>query len=97
VHLACEKYLLNEMDFKFKQKMLPNIKQMFLQLKPHLDESVGKIYAIEQPLYSDELQVAGRVDLIAEWDGKLSIIDYKTSGKFKDANDIDNYFINETL
>lgn len=93
VHLACEKYLLNEMDFKFKQTMMPNIKQMFLQLKPHLDKSVGKIYAIEQPLYSDVLQVAGRVDLIAEWDGKLSIIDYKTSGKFKDANDIDNYFM----
>ena len=93
VHLACEKYLLNEMDFKFKQNMMPNVKQMFLQLKPHLDKSVGKIYAIEQPLYSDELQVAGRVDLIAEWDGKLSIVDYKTSGKFKDANDIDNYFM----
>ena len=93
VHLACEKYLLNEMDFKFKQNMMPNIQQMFMQLKPHLDKSVGKIYAIEQPLYSDELQVAGRVDLIAEWDGKLSIIDYKTSGKFKDANDIDNYFM----
>jgi CRISPR/Cas system-associated exonuclease Cas4 (RecB family) len=93
VHLACEKYLLNEMDFKFKQNMMPNIQQMFMQLKPHLDKSVGKIYAIEQPLYSDELQVAGRVDLIAEWEGKLSIIDYKTSGKFKDANDIDNYFM----
>jgi genome maintenance exonuclease 1 len=93
VHLACEKYLLNEMDFKFKQNMMPNIKQMFLQLKPHLDKCVGKIYAIEQPLYSDELQVAGRVDLIAEWDGKLSIIDYKTSAKIKEADDVQNYFM----
>lgn len=93
VHLACEKYLLNEMDFKFRQDMMPNIKQMFLQLKPHLDKSVGKIYAIEQPLYSDVLQVAGRVDLIAEWDGKISIVDYKTSGKFKDIKDIANYFM----
>jgi genome maintenance exonuclease 1 len=80
VHLSCEKYLLNELnDFKIRT-MMPNIKELFLQLKPHLDKSVGKIYSIEQPLYSDELQVAGRVDLIAEWDGKISIIDYKTSG-----------------
>jgi genome maintenance exonuclease 1 len=93
VHLSCEKYLLNELnDFKIRT-MMPNIKELFLQLKPHLDKSVGKIYSIEQPLYSDELQVAGRVDLIAEWDGKISIIDYKTSGKFKDESDIANYFI----
>jgi len=93
LHLACEKYLLNEMDFKFRQNMMPNIKQLFLQLKPEIDKNIGKIYAIEQPLYSDELQVAGRVDLIAEWNGKLSIIDYKTSSKFKDENDIQNYFM----
>lgn len=93
LHLACEKYLLNEMDFKFKQNMMPNIQQLFLQLKPHLDKNIGKIYAIEQPLYSDELKVAGRVDLIAEWDGKLAIIDYKTSSKYKDENDIQNYFM----
>ena len=93
LHLACEKYLLNEMDFKFRQNMMPNIKQLFLQLKPEIDKNIGKIYAIEQPLYSDELQVAGRVDLIAEWSGKLSIIDYKTSSKFKDENDIQNYFM----
>ena len=72
---------------------MPNIKQLFLQLKPEIDKNIGKIYAIEQPLYSDELQVAGRVDLIAEWNGKLSIIDYKTSSKFKDENDIQNYFM----
>ena len=93
LHLACEKYLLNEMDFKFRQGMMPNVKQLFLQLKPEIDKNIGKIYAIEQPLYSDELQVAGRVDLIAEWNGKLSIIDYKTSSKFKDENDIQNYFM----
>ena len=81
------------MDFKFRQNMMPNIKQLFLQLKPEIDKNIGKIYAIEQPLYSDELQVAGRVDLIAEWNGKLSIIDYKTSSKFKDENDIQNYFM----
>ena len=93
LHSACENYLLNKLnDFKIRT-MMPNIKELFLQLRPILDESVGKIYSIEQPLYSDELQVAGRVDLIAEWNGKISIVDYKTSGKFKDEADIANYFM----
>ena len=93
LHLACEKYLLNEMDFKFRQNMMPNIKQLFLQLKPEIDKNIGKIYAIEQPLYSDELQVAGRVDLIAEWDGELAVIDFKSAGKEKREENIRNYFM----
>ena len=93
LHLACEKYLLNELnDFKIRT-MMPNIKELFLQLKPHLDKSVGKIYSTEQPLYSDELQVAGRVDLIAEWDGKISIIDWKTANYSKEKDQIANYFM----
>jgi genome maintenance exonuclease 1 len=93
LHLACEKYLLNEMDFKMKQKMMPNIKELFLQLQPYLDTNIGDIYSIEQPLYSDILKIAGRVDCIAEWDGKLSIIDYKNSIREKREDWIQNYFI----
>jgi genome maintenance exonuclease 1 len=44
-------------------------------------------------LYSDKYRIAGRVDLIAEWDGKLSVIDFKTSTKQKDEEDIQNYFM----
>ena len=39
------------------------------------------------------LQLAGRVDLIAEWDGKLSIIDFKTSRKLKQKKWIESYFM----
>lgn len=92
LHLACEKYLLNEMDFKMKQQMMPNIKELFLQLQPHLDKSIGDIYSIEQPLYSDELKIAGRVDCIAEWDKELAVIDFKTSTKEKLEEYIQNYF-----
>ena len=92
LHLACEKYLLNEMDFKMRQQMMPDTKSLFLQLKPHLDKSIGDIYAIEQPLYSDNLRIAGRVDCIAEWDNELAVIDFKTSTKEKLEEYIQNYF-----
>lgn len=93
VHSACEKYLLNEMSNMQLQTMMPNIKELFLQLRPVLDKHISKIYAIEQALYSDNLRIAGRVDCIAQWDGKISIIDFKTSSKEKLEENILNYFL----
>jgi hypothetical protein len=93
LHKVCENYLLNELnDFKIKT-MMPDIKDFFLQLKPHIDENVGNVYGLEQPLYSDRLKIAGTTDCIAEWNGKLSIIDYKNSRHLKDEEHIQNYFI----
>ena len=77
LHTVCEKYLLNEMSDMKIQTMMPDTKELFFALKPHLDKNIGNIYSLEQALYSDELRMAGRVDCIAEWDGKLSVIDLK--------------------
>jgi genome maintenance exonuclease 1 len=93
LHLACEKYLLNEMSDLKIRNMMPNIKELFFQLRPELDKNIGTIYAVEQPLYSDKLKIAGRVDCIAKWDGKISIIDFKTSSKEKLEENILNYFL----
>lgn len=93
LHNAVEKYLLNEMSTMKLQGMMPDAKELFIQLRPILDESVGTIYGIEQPLYSDRLMVAGRCDCIGEWNGKLSIIDWKTATKFKEKTSIKNYFM----
>ena len=93
LHLACEKYLLNEMSDLKIRNMMPNIKQLFMQLRPELDKNIGRIYAIEQPLYSDKLRIAGRVDTIADWDNRLSIIDYKSSTKEKLEENILGYFL----
>lgn len=93
LHKVCENYLLNELnDFKIKT-MMPDIKDFFLQLKPHIDKNVGDVYGLEQPLYSDRLKISGTSDCIAEWNGKLSIIDYKNSQKIKEEEHIQNYFI----
>lgn len=89
VHQMCEDYLNNELDQK---KFLPHEKDMFYPIKKALDKSIGEIYAQEAPLYSDYLGVAGRVDCIAEWDGRLSVIDFKTSRKLKKKEWIGGYF-----
>jgi ATP-dependent exoDNAse (exonuclease V) beta subunit len=93
VHKICEDYINNEItDFKM-QMLMPDLKELFFKIRPIIDENVGKVYSQEQALYSDELRVAGRVDLIAEWNGKLSVIDFKTSTKQKDEDYIQNYFM----
>lgn len=89
VHKMCEDYINNELDLK---SFLPNDRETFQILRPVLDEYIDNIYAQEVPLWSDYLGVAGRVDCIAEWEGKLSVIDFKTSRKEKKKEYISNYF-----
>jgi hypothetical protein len=93
VHEICEKYVNNEPDFK--KGYTPDIIQSFLDLKPILDERLTKVFAQEAPLYSNHLGVAGRVDCVGIFDGKPSIIDYKTSMKPKRLDWIKNYFMQE--
>ena len=87
VHQLCEDYLRGELDE-------PDIfhKEMFDSIRPLLDQ-IDNIHCLEDPLYSDHLQVAGTVDCIAEFQGKLSVIDFKTSSRPKDRDDIHNYFM----
>jgi hypothetical protein len=94
VHLIIEKYLDNVENFD--EEFMPNVVQNFKDVQPVLDERIGKIYMQEAPLYSDHLGIAGRVDCIAEFDGVLSIIDFKTSRKKKKKEWITNYFIQES-
>ena len=93
LHNVVEKYLLNEMSELKMQTMMPDTKELFLKVKPFLDNHIGDIYGIEQALYSDRLQIAGRCDCIAEWEGELSIVDWKTSTRVKEKNYIQNYFM----
>lgn len=91
IHQHVEDYLNNK-----EVKMASYFeKAAFAALKPRLDK-IDNILCQEAPLYSDLLQVAGRTDCIAEYDGKLSIIDFKTSKKIKDVEHIESYFIQGT-
>lgn len=94
VHETLEKYVDN--DPNFLDGVTPDIVQSFKDLKPILDERLTLVYAQEAPLYSTHLGVAGRVDCVGIFDGKISIIDYKTSMKPKRLDWVKNYFMQET-
>ena len=87
IHQYCEDYLRGNI---FEADMFDL--EMFNSIKFLLD-SIDNIHCLEDALYSDYLQVAGTVDCIAEFQGKLSVIDFKTSSKPKDRDDIHNYFM----
>jgi genome maintenance exonuclease 1 len=93
VHEIIEKYINNEEDFR--DGYTPDIVSSFNDVRDILDNRIGRVYAQEAPLYSNHLGVAGRVDCVAEFDGKLSIIDFKTSMKPKRLDWIKNYFMQE--
>lgn len=87
IHSLCEDYL-------YGKNPTPSMfdAQVFNSLKPYLD-NIDNIHALESKLYSDYLQVAGTVDCVAEFDGRLSVIDFKTSRRLKSRDDIHGYFI----
>lgn len=87
IHTLCEKYLLNQ---EVPSGMFD--KEMWNSIKPLLND-INDIYALEQPLYSNHLQVAGTVDCIAKYKGKISVIDFKSSRRLKTREDIHDYFI----
>lgn len=91
VHKLAEDYLNNEDNWS--KGAMPSNLFAFNQIKPILDKRVNNIWAQEVPLYSDKFMIAGRVDCIAEFDGELTIIDFKTSRKPKKAEWITNYFM----
>jgi len=97
VHLMCEDYL-NNMSTNFpsewekhKKDFLPYC--LFGQLKDKVLSDIDNIHAQEAGLYSDKYKVAGRVDCIAEYNGVLSIIDFKTSTKERKDEWNENYYI----
>jgi genome maintenance exonuclease 1 len=94
VHLIIEKYIDNEENFK--ESFMPHIIESFENVRPILDDRIGDVYAQEAPLYSHHLGLAGRVDCVGIFDGKPSIIDFKTSRKLKKKEWIEGYFVQES-
>lgn len=88
-------YYLNNQKLPADFRLTPTVKLMFQRMRPLLHK-IDNIVAQEIPLYSDELMVAGRCDTIAEYNGKLSIIDFKSSTKAKKKDWISNYFYQTT-
>lgn len=93
-HKLCEDYLNNKESIgDFRD--IP--KNHFEKLKPYLHK-MNNIHGIELPLYSDELKIAGTCDCIAEYNGNLSIIDFKTSRSrlIEHYDKVQKYFMQAT-
>lgn len=88
MHSMTEHYLLNE-DLP---KVNPMGDMLFKIAKPTLNR-IDNIHSLEGSLYSKELGIAGTVDCIAEYEGELSVIDFKTSKAPKPREWIDGYFV----
>ena len=89
VHLLAEKYLNNE-PIQWSKEM-PDAVEMFRTLIKPI-HNINNIQYQEQALWSEKIDMAGRVDLIADWCGVPSVIDFKTSKKVKSKEDIQDYF-----
>lgn len=91
VHKLAEDYIDNVPDWN--KDVMPNNLASFNDLKSIIDKRLDNIWFQEEFLYSDRLECAGQVDCIAEFDGELSIVDFKTSRKPKKEEWITSYFI----
>ena len=87
IHSLAEKYLLNEGDLSDDFS-----KTDFGVMIPYLDK-INNIHCLETQLYSDHLKTAGTVDCIGEYEGKLTVIDFKTSAKLKKREWVKDYFM----
>ena len=94
VHGLAEAYLKNDPDWY--KGVMPGHLLTFEPMKATLDRHVGTVRAVEYPLYSKVLRSAGRTDLIAEFDGTLSIIDFKTSRGIKNEERCFGYFVQKS-
>lgn len=87
LHKLCEDHLLGK-DISVDMFDM----EMWNAMKTHVN-MVDNIHCLETRLYSHILKVAGTVDLIAEYNGELSILDWKTSRRIKGYEDVEGYFM----
>lgn len=93
IHSLVESYLNNEV---IDVRKIPfEYRKLFKGITTELNK-IDQIRGLEFPLYSNVLRMAGRADCIAEYNGKLSVIDFKFLNKMKEAYEIKNYFLQTT-
>ena len=91
-HSIVERYLKNELEEATQSEGLPTY--LFRAARQDLNR-ISNIHALEAPLHSTRLGIAGRVDCIAEFDGSLAIIDFKTTTKLKKEAHLEKFFVQE--
>ena len=90
VHGLIEKFIANE-EWNVDVNLLDL--QVMKDVTPAISASLSEVFAIEKKMYSEHLGVAGTVDCVGIWNNKRSIIDWKTSRKWKKKEWISGYFM----
>ena len=94
LHHIMEKYILgDELDLS---KEMPSTIDRFRKVQKCVDTNLQLVYATESAMYSDILRIAGTADLICEWNGKPTVVDFKTSIRQKTRDQIHDYFLQAT-
>jgi len=91
MHKMVENYLHNR-PLNLQEENNPLNKEMFVKIKPLVDR-LDNIKIIEGAMYSDELELAGTTDCVAEYNGDLAVIDFKTSTRMKKKENVKNYWM----
>jgi ATP-dependent exoDNAse (exonuclease V) beta subunit len=94
-HSITEDYIRGSLNIDKYLENNPLSVRMFQSAKATLNR-IDNIHCLESFLYSHYLGLAGRVDCIAEFDGELAVVDFKTSTKEKSEEHIEHYFVQET-
>lgn len=89
VHSMIENYI-NNLENPTKGFLPEHIRE-FNQVRLKLNK-ITEVLTQEVALFSDTLKIAGRVDCIGVYEGKLCIIDFKTSNGDKKDSMIDSYW-----
>lgn len=94
VHNSIEKYLRG--DDTYLDKVTPDNRELIQKALIQIDEKIDNIHGIELKLWSDDLRVAGTTDLIAEYEGELAIVDWKTATYIKKPDWMKSYILQGT-
>ena len=95
IHELCENYIANVQDINMSRYDFID-RDNFSKLQMVLDGYIDNVHLQETRMWTDTFRMAGTVDCIAEFDGKLSVIDFKTSKKLKEKEWITGYFCQAT-
>lgn len=97
LHSIAENYLLSNQSWfeRESHKLHHEAISLWRQLYP-LTRNIQAIYGLEVPLFSHKLEMAGRVDCIAQIDDQPVIVDFKNSRKPKHKEWIEDYFLQIT-
>lgn len=92
LHGVMEKFLLNQ-DYS-KANSIDRMR--FQSVKRKLEANIKAVYGVEYPLFSKKLKTAGKTDSIINWNGYNTVLDLKTTRKYKSEKWIESYFTQTT-